>query len=74
MSERADKLMGFEALGLLAGARRGGDWSGPLPEITGLTVDSRAVKPGHLFAALPGGAAHGAEFVPFALRRAPRRC
>ncbi len=67
-SERADKLMGFEALGLLAGARRGGAWSGPLPEITGLSVDSRRVKPGHLFAALPGSALHGAEFIPFALR------
>ncbi len=67
-SERADKLMGFEALGLLAGARRGGDWSGPLPEITGLSVDSRRTKPGHLFAALPGSAMHGAEFIPYALR------
>jgi UDP-N-acetylmuramoyl-L-alanyl-D-glutamate--2,6-diaminopimelate ligase len=65
---RADKLMGFEALGLLAGARRGGDWSGPLPEITGLSVDSRRTEPGHLFAALPGSAAHGGDFIPYALR------
>ncbi|MCX7889091.1 MAG: UDP-N-acetylmuramoyl-L-alanyl-D-glutamate--2,6-diaminopimelate ligase [Rhodobacteraceae bacterium] len=36
--------------------------------ITGVTVDSRQVKPGFLFAALPGTAVHGAEFVPFALR------
>ena len=67
-SERTDKLMGFEALGLLAGAKRGGDWSGPLPEITGLSVDSRRTKSGHLFAALPGSAMHGAEFIPYALR------
>ena len=37
-------------------------------DITGLSVDSRDVKPGHLFAALPGSRAHGAEFVPYALR------
>ncbi|WP_417240479.1 UDP-N-acetylmuramoyl-L-alanyl-D-glutamate--2,6-diaminopimelate ligase [Celeribacter halophilus] len=35
--------------------------------ITGLSVDSRRVEPGHLFAALPGAHAHGAEFVPMAL-------
>ncbi|WP_439332044.1 UDP-N-acetylmuramoyl-L-alanyl-D-glutamate--2,6-diaminopimelate ligase [Paracoccus salsus] len=38
------------------------------PAITGLSVDSRTVKPGHLFAALPGSARHGAEFIPYALR------
>lgn len=32
-------------------------------EITGLTADSRNVKPGFLFAALKGAAAHGREFV-----------
>ena len=36
--------------------------------ITGLSVDSRQVKPGHLFAALPGSRAHGADFVTYALR------
>ena len=35
--------------------------------ITGLSVDSRAVRPGHLFAALPGSRIHGAEFVAAAL-------
>jgi len=38
-------------------------------EITGLSVDSRLVRPGHLFAALPGTKAHGAEFIPTALER-----
>ncbi|MDP5307670.1 UDP-N-acetylmuramoyl-L-alanyl-D-glutamate--2,6-diaminopimelate ligase [Paracoccus spongiarum] len=38
------------------------------PAITGLSVDSRTVRPGHLFAALPGSAMHGAEFIPYALR------
>lgn len=41
---------------------------GPLPVITGLSVDSRQTKPGHLFFALPGSNVHGAEFVQFAVR------
>lgn len=36
--------------------------------ITGLAVDSRAVRDGYLFAALPGVKVHGAEFVAYALR------
>ncbi len=36
--------------------------------VSGLAVDSRAVKPGMLFAALPGATAHGAEFIQYALR------
>ncbi len=36
--------------------------------ITGLSVDSREVKEGHLFAALPGVKVHGAEFIQYALR------
>jgi len=36
--------------------------------VTGLSVDSRQVKPGHLFAALPGTKVHGGEFIQFALR------
>lgn len=39
------------------------------PEVTGIAVDSRAVRPGNLFAALPGSAAHGAAFIPQALER-----
>ena len=37
-------------------------------QITGLAVDSREVKPGYLFAALPGARVHGAEFIQYALR------
>lgn len=48
------------ALGLTA---RGGREA----SITGLSVDSRAVQPGHLFAALPGTRMHGADFVAAAL-------
>ena len=36
--------------------------------ITGITVDSREVKPGFLFAALAGTRMHGAEFIKYALR------
>ena len=37
------------------------------PEITGVTADSRLVRPGFLFAALPGAAADGRSFIPAAL-------
>jgi len=37
-------------------------------EITGLAVDSREVKDGFLFAALPGSKVHGGEFISYALR------
>ena len=39
------------------------------PEITGLAVDSRQVKDGFLFAALPGSRVHGGEFIQYALRQ-----
>ncbi|WCQ98640.1 UDP-N-acetylmuramoyl-L-alanyl-D-glutamate--2,6-diaminopimelate ligase [Paracoccus aestuarii] len=38
------------------------------PQITGLSLDSRHVRPGHLFAALPGSAIHGGEFIQYAIR------
>ncbi|MEQ9674548.1 MAG: Mur ligase domain-containing protein, partial [Roseovarius indicus] len=37
-------------------------------EITGLAVDSREVREGFLFAALPGTRVHGGEFIQYALR------
>jgi UDP-N-acetylmuramoyl-L-alanyl-D-glutamate--2,6-diaminopimelate ligase len=37
------------------------------PEITGVTADSRKVKPGFLFAALPGTKVDGREFAPKAV-------
>jgi len=50
----------LSALGLTARGRRDAD-------ITGLSVDSREVREGHLFAALPGVNAHGAQFIGTAL-------
>ncbi len=37
------------------------------PPLSGITLDSRAVRPGMLFAALPGTARHGADFIATAL-------
>jgi len=39
------------------------------PEITGLTCDSRAVKPGTLFAALPGAKVDGRDFIAAAIEK-----
>ncbi len=44
-------------------ARGGAD-----PVITGIAVDSRDVREGFLFAALPGSKVHGGEFIQYALR------
>ncbi|TVS05657.1 MAG: UDP-N-acetylmuramoyl-L-alanyl-D-glutamate--2,6-diaminopimelate ligase [Rhodobacteraceae bacterium] len=36
--------------------------------VKGLAIDSRQVREGHLFAALPGSRVHGGEFIQYALR------
>ena len=56
----AERPKTVTTLGLTA--RNGRD-----PELSGLTVDSRAVKPGFLFAALPGTHVHGASYIATAL-------
>ncbi|MDA0342553.1 MAG: Mur ligase domain-containing protein, partial [Proteobacteria bacterium] len=38
-------------------------------DIQGVTSDSRAVRPGFLFAALPGSATDGRRFIPEAVAR-----
>lgn len=38
-------------------------------QVTGITLDSRDVRPGDLFAALPGAHAHGRQFIPEAIER-----
>ena len=40
--------------------------------VTGLSVDSRDVKEGHLFFALPGTKVHGAEYIQYAIRMKAR--
>jgi UDP-N-acetylmuramoyl-L-alanyl-D-glutamate--2,6-diaminopimelate ligase len=57
-------MSGTKRLSELGLAARGGRD----PLLTGITVDSRAVKDGALFAALPGARMHGAEFIGPALR------
>lgn len=42
------------------------------PELTGLTLDSRDVRPGDLYVALPGASAHGADFADAAERAGAR--
>ncbi|MGV8952546.1 MAG: Mur ligase family protein, partial [Cypionkella sp.] len=39
------------------------------PQLTGLTLDSRKVQAGNLFAAMPGSAVHGAAYIQTALDR-----
>ena len=58
--DRQAKSLG--ALGLTA---RGGREV----QVCGLSVDSRSVRQGELFAALPGVKVHGAKFIPDALER-----
>ena len=55
-----ERVKGLSDLGLTA-------QGGRTARVTGISVDSRQVAPGHLFAALPGTRAHGADFVPAAL-------
>jgi UDP-N-acetylmuramoyl-L-alanyl-D-glutamate--2,6-diaminopimelate ligase len=59
MTARATRL---SDLGLTARAGRD-------PALSGLTADSRAVRAGMLFAALPGSAVHGAAFIASALEQ-----
>lgn len=61
MGGEAQQVSSLASLGLRAAGGRD-------VKITGLTVDSRAVKPGMLFAALPGTHVHGATFIGKALR------
>lgn len=57
-------MTGAKKLSELGLAARGGlD-----PVLAGITVDSRAVKPGFLFAALPGARVHGAAFIEVAVK------
>ena len=61
--ERAANLRLFELIGEGREAHEGEE-----VEITGLTSDSRDVRPGFLFAALDGSRARGADFIPEALK------
>lgn len=56
----ADRPKTLSDLGLTARAGRD-------PQLLGLTLDSRAVRPGFLFAAMPGSHVHGAVYIAKAL-------
>ena len=56
-----DQVKSLADLGLTARAGREA-------RVTGLAVDSREVKDGFLFAALPGTRVHGGEYIQYALR------
>ncbi|MHA7283754.1 UDP-N-acetylmuramoyl-L-alanyl-D-glutamate--2,6-diaminopimelate ligase [Arthrobacter sp. TMS2-4] len=58
------------AIGPLAGAAGSVDPAGSadLPVVTGLTLDSRSVLPGDVYAAVPGATRHGADFAEQAVR------
>lgn len=60
-SQAGQTVTSLAALGLRA-------HGGREAEVTGLAVDSRLVKDGTLFFALPGTAVHGGEFIQYALR------
>ncbi|HVJ35813.1 MAG TPA: UDP-N-acetylmuramoyl-L-alanyl-D-glutamate--2,6-diaminopimelate ligase [Terriglobia bacterium] len=55
-----DLIRGLDSVATLRG-------SAGAVAITGLTADSRAVRPGFLFAALPGSKMDGRDFIPAAL-------
>ncbi|MEJ6398423.1 UDP-N-acetylmuramoyl-L-alanyl-D-glutamate--2,6-diaminopimelate ligase [Yoonia sp. 208BN28-4] len=60
MSGQAQRTSSLAGLGLTAAGGREA-------QITGLSVDSRDVAEGHLFAALPGATIHGAAFIKTAI-------
>jgi len=61
MEQDDQQVISLAKLGLTA-------LNGRRADISGLAVDSREVKPGFLFAALPGTQVHGGEFIQYALR------
>jgi len=54
-----------DLLGEVPALRPAGELGGTV--VTGCTLDSRAVRPGDLYAALPGARAHGADFAASAV-------
>jgi UDP-N-acetylmuramoyl-L-alanyl-D-glutamate--2,6-diaminopimelate ligase len=59
----------LSGLGELLGTGAYADIPGVTASISGVTLDSRAVQPGDLYAALPGSRAHGADFSGDAVAR-----
>src|SRR5690625_456551 len=66
-SERMSR-QSLDALGLMRLEQRGAA-PDPQTEFTGIAIDSREVRPGFLFVAIPGYRLDGAEFVQYAIRQ-----
>ena len=65
-----DRRLGAESGQIRPHAHRTGDHAGRGgPEVTGVTLRASDVRPGDLFAALPGARAHGADFAAEAIAR-----
>ena len=58
----------FQSLGLMALEHAGPD-PDPKTAVTGLAVDSRAVRDGFVFVAMPGTRLDGASFAQYAVRQ-----
>jgi UDP-N-acetylmuramoyl-L-alanyl-D-glutamate--2,6-diaminopimelate ligase len=56
----------LDRLAALAGIRPDAGWTSV--GVTGVTLDSRSIRPGDLYAALPGEVTHGGAFIPVAVR------
>ncbi|HWA31155.1 MAG TPA: Mur ligase family protein, partial [Rhizomicrobium sp.] len=61
--------MGPHSETMVATGKAGSQKMEAVKNFTGLASDSREVKPGYLFAALPGTKANGAEFIADAVKR-----
>ncbi|MHA7180501.1 UDP-N-acetylmuramoyl-L-alanyl-D-glutamate--2,6-diaminopimelate ligase [Arthrobacter sp. MDB2-24] len=68
MRPRAPHPVELSAALAAAGVPAGPAFQTGLPTVTGITLDSRSVLPGDVYAALPGATRHGAEFAVQAVR------
>jgi UDP-N-acetylmuramoyl-L-alanyl-D-glutamate--2,6-diaminopimelate ligase len=68
MPHPIDLFAALADIGPLAGPAPQGNHPTVTVTVTGITLDSRSVLPGDVYAALPGAARHGAEFAPQAAR------
>ncbi|BBE22459.1 UDP-N-acetylmuramoyl-L-alanyl-D-glutamate--2,6-diaminopimelate ligase [Arthrobacter sp. MN05-02] len=68
MRPRAPRPVGLSSALAAIGTLAGPSVPPGLPTVAGITLDSRSVLPGDVYAALPGASRHGAEFAVQAAR------